>query len=99
MRHKLEDLMTDKKIIVKQDAEKPMPVEILAEAIKAISDGIKKLRSGRLNERALILLIQHAAPTVRTGRYTRTTITAKTVKTVLEGIGNLESEYLKPKAK
>lgn len=50
------------KITVKQDENKPVLVEVMAEAIVAISEGIKKLRSGPLNDRALILLIQNAAP-------------------------------------
>lgn len=44
------------KITVKQDENKPVLVEVMAEAIVAISEGIKKLRSGPLNDRALILL-------------------------------------------
>jgi hypothetical protein len=86
-----------RKIIVKQDIESPLPTEILAESIKSISDGIKKLRSGRLNETALLLLIKHAAPTVKTGKYTREHVTPKQVRAVLEGMEQLEREYLKPR--
>mgnify|MGYP001605680136 CR=1 FL=1 len=81
-------------MIVKQDEQKPIPVEVLAASIKAISDGITKLRAGPLNERALVLLIQHAAPSIGYGKY----ISPKHIKAVLEGISSLEREYLKPKA-
>lgn len=70
------------------EGEKPIPVEIMAEAIIAISMGIKKLRSTRLNDKALHLLIQHATPL-----YPK--ITIREIKAVLEGIQDLERMYLK----
>lgn len=41
----------DKKLIpqVKQDPEKPVPVEVLAENIKQISAGLRKLKQGPLD--------------------------------------------------
>lgn len=91
-----------KKVILKQPAPpaEEIPVEVLAAEILSISEGIKKLRAGRLNERALLLLIQHAAPTVKQhGRFSGSPITAKQVKAVLTGLESLEREYLKPKVK
>lgn len=88
--------MPVKKVVVKQDAEKPVPVEVMAEAIIAISTGIKKLLAGPLNERCLLLLIQNAAPSIK-GRFDSAPITQKQIKAVLEGIGQLEREYLKAK--
>lgn len=82
-----------KEVIVKQDEQKPIPVEVLAASIKAISDGITKLRAGPLNERALVLLIVNAAPNIGYGK----NVTAKHVRAVLDGISSLEHEYLKPK--
>lgn len=81
---------TDVKVI--QQDDKPIPVEVLAQSIKAISDGIKKLRSGPLTDTALILLIQHASPTVG---YQKVTI--KHVRAVLDGMESLERTYLKKK--
>lgn len=84
-----------KKIVLKQP-ENPadqVPVEVLATSIKGISDGIAKLRAGPLNEKALILLIQHAAPYIGYGK----NVTAKQIKAVLDGMESLEREYLKPK--
>ncbi len=85
-----------KKTIVKvvQDENKPVTVEVLAAAIKAVSDGVKKLRAGKLKDDALILLIQHAAP-YRGGRYGNSQVTRAQVKAVLDGIESLESVYLK----
>jgi hypothetical protein len=80
---------------VVQDPEKTVTVEVLAEAIASIADGLRKLRAGRLNDRALILLIQHAAPTLKS--YPPKYISAKQVQAVLDGIDSLEREYLKPK--
>lgn len=82
---------------MKQDEEKPVPVEVLAESIKAISDGVKKLLAGPLNERALVLLIQHAAPAI--GKYGSTKVGMTEIKAVIEGMGSLEATYLKKKVK
>lgn len=78
----------DLKVI--QDSD-PMPIEIMAEHIRAISEGIKKLRSGPLTEKALILLIQHATPYLYTGGR----VNVSHIKVVLEGIESLEKKYLK----
>jgi hypothetical protein len=64
--------------------------EVIAESILQISEALRQLRKGRLNERALILLIQHAAPSVGSGL-----LTQREVKAVLHGIEHLETEYLK----
>lgn len=73
-----------------------VPTEVLADAIIAISDGIKKLRSGRLKERALLLLIQDAAPSPMRGAYrTGKPIPIKTIKAVLEGLDSLRTQFVK----
>ena len=76
------------------DGEEPMPVEVLADSIKAISEGIKKLRTSRLNDKALILLIRHATPGVGS-RYNPKRVGATEIRAVLEGIESLETTYLK----
>lgn len=81
-----------KKPIVKQTPEKEVPVEVLAESIVAISQGIRKLRSGRLTDRALLLLIQDAAPSI-----SHKPISQREIKAVLEGIDSLERMYIKKK--
>lgn len=75
-------------------SEPPVPAEILADSIVAIAQGVRKLREGRLNDRALLLLIQHAAPSNN-----GVVLTQREVTAVLAGIENLEREYLKPTRK
>jgi hypothetical protein len=85
-----------KQIKVIQDEENLVAVEVLANEIVAISQGIKKLRSGRLNDKCLILLIQNASPCVgRRQGYSK--IGTTEIKGVLEGIESLESTFLKKK--
>ncbi len=74
------------KTTVKQNEQNPVTVEVLAESIVSISSGIKKLLDGPINERGLMLLIQHAAPT---------TLAIREIKSVLRGIADLEKTYLK----
>ena len=67
-------------------------VEVLADSIKQISDGMKKLQAGRLNDKALYLLIQHATKSpYRSG--VKVGITE--IKNVIDGIKNLERAHLK----
>lgn len=89
---------THRQIKIKQDIEKPVAVEIIANEIIAISSGIKKLREGPLNDKALFLLIQNAAPRVGPG-YNKKMIGVQHIKFVLEGIESLEDEYLRKPAK
>lgn len=83
-----------KKLKVMQQPDKEVPTEVLAQAIVDIADGIKRLRAGRLNEKALTLLIQHAAPTKnRSGqRYGLSEISD-----ILDGIESLERTYVRKK--
>lgn len=68
-----------------------VPTEIIASALVSISEGVAKLRSGRLNEKALLLLIQHACPS-----QDRPSIS--TIRTVLDAVESLRSEYVKKSA-
>lgn len=76
--------MATKKVVVKQDAEKPVEVEVLAQAIVDIANAGKRLASSRLNRKAVIVLLAHD-----------TGLGQGTVRTVLEGIESLQSTYLK----
>lgn len=84
-------------VVVKQDENAPVAMDILAASIIAISHGIKKLLTGPFKEDALLLLIQHAAPTVKVG-WKSTPLTKKEIKAVLDGISQLEATYLKKDA-
>lgn len=78
------------KVAIKQP-EPPadeVPTDVIASALVEIASGIKKLRSGALNERALLLLIQHAIP-----QSDRPSV--KQIKAVLDGAESLKTSYLK----
>jgi hypothetical protein len=62
------------------------PSEVLAAAIVEMSQGVKRLRAGRLNERAIVLLV-HAS----------TSVAQRDIKAVLNALESLEVEYLKPR--
>jgi hypothetical protein len=86
--------------VAQREGKDPVPTEVIAEAIIAISEGVKKLRAGKLNDKALVLLIQHAAPTVPGKRgYSKAPLSAKTIKAVLDGMEGLQEQYLKKKPK
>jgi hypothetical protein len=80
------------RIKVNQDPEDEVVVEVMAKAIVDISEGIKRIRSGPLNEKALLILIQHATKTKnRNGsRYS-----VQEIKDILDGMENLSRTYLK----
>lgn len=82
--------MGTRKLVLKQ-TEPAIPVEVIATAVKEISEGIKRLRDGPLNEKALVLLIQNAIVT----RSSEKEISQRDVRRVLGGIGDLEATYLK----
>ena len=88
------------KVTVKQPdpPAKEISVEVLASSIVSISEGIKKLRAGRLTDRALFLLVQNAAPNVG-GRYNQSPVSMRDIKAVFEGIDNLETAFIKKAAK
>lgn len=84
-------------VTVTQKQGEEVPTEVMADAIIAISQGIKKLRSGKLKDNALYLLIQHAAPsqTSRGGFSTGRPISIKTIKAVIEGLESLQRTFVK----
>lgn len=71
----------------------PETVEVMEKSILAISEGIKKLRSTRLNDKALFMLIAYASSSY--GDYPKTKICVRDVKNVIEGIESLEKMFLK----
>lgn len=89
-----------RKSIVKvvQEPDNLVTVEVLAADISRISAGIKALRNGALTERALMLLIQHAAPTGSgRSRGNYTPLATTTIRRVLDGIEGLGREYVRKK--
>lgn len=71
---------------IKQNPDEPVPTEVLADSIKEIAEGIRHLRTGRLNDRALILLIQDAAAGP---------LSKSDIRLVLDSIDSLEKTFLR----
>lgn len=86
------------RVIVKQSPEKVVATEVLADSIAQIAQGIRALRKGRLTDHALYLLIQHAAPTNKSGPSYGQRLPIKDIKAVFAGIDALEVAYLKKKS-
>lgn len=84
-----------KKVNIVQDMAHEVPVDLLADEIVAISQGIRKLREGRLTDKALYLLIQHASPAPR--KYGQKIGLAE-IRAVFDGIERLETTFLKKRA-
>lgn len=76
--------MRKKKLPIKQDPEKPIPAEIIAQSIVDIAAGMRKLNETRLTRRAIITLIHEHSKIARSQ-----------IETVLYNLENLESTWLK----
>lgn len=87
-----------REVIVKEDDANPIPVEVMAASIKSISEGIRVLRKSRLNDKALVLLIEHACPAFGPAYSPKKRPSARDIRSVLEGIEALERTYLKAKS-
>ena len=75
-----------KRVAVVQNAEKPEPLEVIADAIIKVSDGFAELHRSRLTQRAvLVLLHDMIGPGVR----------KSDIKTVLEAAPQLKSYFIK----
>ena len=84
----------EREVTIKQDKDAPVPIEVLAEAIVAISQGLRRLRKSSLNDKALILLITRACPAFGSSR-NRQRVSAKQVRAVMDGIQILERTYMR----
>lgn len=65
----------------------PLATEIIAESVLKISQGIKKIQAGRLNSKALDILVAHASG-----------LGQREVRLVLDALESLEEKYLRKKA-
>lgn len=85
-----------KAVNVKQTENDEVPIEVLATSIRAISAGIKKLRSGPLGEKALLLLVsENCYIKDARGRLKKHKVSPGAVKIILDSIESLQSTYLK----
>lgn len=73
-----------KKLIVKQNPEAEIPTEVLAQSIIDISKGIIRMRTGRLNDRALFVLLKDA-----------TGVSQQNIKLVIDGLQSLQTTYIR----
>lgn len=73
-----------RKLTIKQNPEKKIPVEILAQHIQILAGVGKKLAGSRLKEKTILVLLQHS-----------TGISQKDIKQVLDALSQLEKTYLK----
>lgn len=83
-----------RKVKVTQSDKEPVPTEVLASAIVSMAQGVRALRRGRLNDRALFMLIADAAPLIK-GHRPHRPVGIRDVKAVLEGIDALEKTFLR----
>lgn len=72
------------KVVQSLDDQDNVPLEIIAQSIKAISDSVKKMRQLSLNNKAIILLLHDSSKVSKTQ-----------IHNVLMAMENLEDEYLK----
>lgn len=72
---------------VKQDPEKPIPAEIIAESIETIAKGMRKLNETRLTRRAIIALVHENSK-----------IAKSTIEIVLNNLESLETTWLKKRS-
>jgi hypothetical protein len=77
-----------KQVNVVQTEGAEVAADVLATALVAISEGVTKLRAGRLNDRALTVLLHDI-----------TGVPRRDIKVVLNGLETLKSAYVRqPKA-
>lgn len=70
-------------------------LDVIADEIVAISIAMNRLRSTRLTDDALFLLIQNAAPTVGS-KYKKRSMSVTQIKAVFDGIEAMKQKYLRP---
>ena len=85
-----------KQVEIKQNEENVISMEVLADNIVSISEGIKKLLNTQINRKTLLILIHEACPKAGVG-YKKSKPSVKEIDAVLQGIENLKSKHLKTK--
>lgn len=73
-----------KKVTVIQNPESEIPAEIMAEAIVEIAEAVKRLRSSRLNDKAILILLSKSSNQPQ-----------HVVKSVLDAAESMAKTYLK----
>jgi hypothetical protein len=78
-----------RKMASDNDGQVLPPIEEIAQAISDLSDAARKMMSGRLNEKAIIILLQSMSGAVR----------RDDIRIILHNLQLMDREYLKPLAK
>jgi hypothetical protein len=81
------------KAVEKLAAGDALKLDELKSVVKSIQAGVRKIRDTGLNEEVLLLLIQHASPTVTGHKVPRRKVKQQEVRAVLEGLDNL-ADYM-----
>lgn len=71
---------------VKDDQQVLPPIEEIAQAISDLSEAARKMMNGRLNEKAIIILLQQMSGGVR----------RDDIRVILHNLQLMDREYLKP---
>lgn len=74
----------DSIVITQKENEDPISTEILAQSIKEIAEGFKRIERSSLNRRALLVLLKDASGE-----------SMNTIEKVLNALDNLEKLYTK----
>lgn len=90
----MKDKTQNQKVNVKLNEQNPEPIELIAETIIKISDGIQKLNKSPLTKRAMLILIQANCGMVGNGMK-RKKPTVSQVEEVLDSLSTLRQTYLK----
>lgn len=72
--------------VIQKDAENPVPVEIIADSIVAISKAMETINKTRLTRRAIVTLIAYESK-----------ISRRDIEIVLNNLDRLEETWLKRK--
>lgn len=81
----LRKLNGDKPVVnVVQNPDKPVPAQVIADSIVEIAKSMKSLNDSRLKKRAIVVLLHDATGVAR-----------KDIISILDGLDQLQAEWLK----
>lgn len=80
--------MASANLKVKRNEENPEPIEIIAQSIIDIAEGMKKINESKLNRRALIVLLKD-----------QTGLPGRDINLVLNSLAALKDDFIKSEKK
>lgn len=72
--------------VIKNDKDKPLPVEIIAESIVEVAKGFRAMRNSRLTRRAIMILIKDSC----TGN-----VTLSDISKIMDAAADLDKNFIK----